>query len=216
MTTPGLVIFDCDGVLVDTERTTNEVLANSVTRYGLPITPDEAIKLFAGGTIKSAGEEAERRGANLPDDWVEQTYAEIFAALREGVEVIPGVFPLLDLLDARGIAIAVASNGPVAKMEITLRPSGLWDRFDGRIYSGHDHGPKPAPDMILKILSDAGVEAREAVMIDDMASGCLAARAAGVRCLGYVADGDPSRLDGTDAQRIIDLGEVCDLIGLER
>ena len=212
--TPKLVIFDCDGVLVDTEGITNEVLAENVTRHGLPLTPDQAIDLFGGGTIKSAGEEAIRRGAILPPTWVEDTYEEIFAALRQGVDVIPGVLALLHRLESEGIAIAVASNGPLAKMEITLKPSGLWSIFDGRIYSGHQHGPKPAPDMVVRIMADAGVTGGETVMIDDMAAGCLAARAAGVRCLGYVADGDPSRLDGTAAELIFDLEEVPSLIGL--
>lgn len=213
--TPALVIFDCDGVLVDTETVGNTVIASSLSRCGLKITPDEAISYFAGGTIAAVAEEAERRGAVLPDNWVAQTYAEIFARLREGVAVINGVFPLIDRLDALGIARAVASNGPMEKMQITLGPSGLWDRFAGRIYSGHDHGPKPAPDMIYRIMADAGVTPAQTVMIDDMPSGCQAAHAAGIRCLGYIADGDSNRLEGTGAEPIHTMQAVAAALGLQ-
>lgn len=197
--TPKLVIFDCDGVLVDTETLTSEVIARNLNRHGFAITPDETHRLFAGGTIASAGAEAVRQGANLPESWVDEMYAEIFTHLRAGVAVIDGVEALIDLLEQHGIAMAIASNGPLAKMEITLRPSGLWDRFAGRIYSGHDHRPKPAPDMLLTIMDDAGVSAGDTIMIDDMPTGCRAAQAAGIRCFGYVADGDPNRTAGTDA-----------------
>ncbi|WP_341368007.1 HAD family phosphatase [Yoonia sp. BS5-3] len=196
---PELVIFDCDGVLVDTENLTCRVISLNLNRHGFAITPEDTHTLFAGGTIASAGAEAVRRGASLPADWVDQMYTEIFDALRQGVDVIDGVTELIDLLAQNGVAMAIASNGPVAKMEITLRPSGLWDAFAGRIYSGHDHTPKPAPDMLLRIMEDAEVSAAQTVMIDDMPSGCQAARAAGITCFGYVADGDPARIDGTGA-----------------
>ena len=193
-----LVIFDCDGVLVDTERSGNDVLAANLTRHGLSISGDQTHTLFAGGTMQSVGEEVLKKGIALPENWLDEVYQEIFAKFREGVEVIPGVFDLLDRLGDRKIAIA--SNGPMAKMEVTLKPSGLWDRFAGRIYSGHDHGPKPRPDMIKRIMADAGVPPEHTLMIDDMPTGCRAAQAAGIRCYGFVIEGDPARLDGTDAK----------------
>lgn len=196
---PELVIFDCDGVLVDTEPVTDAILADNLTRHGLPIFADEVHRLFAGGTMAGVGIEARRRGANLPDDWLDQIYAAVFAGLRQGVPVMPGVMDLIDACDQAGVKRAIASNGPMAKMEISLPPSGLWDLFEGRIYSGHDHGPKPRPDMLLKIMADAGVSANKTVMIDDMPAGFRAAHAAGIRCLAYVADGDPTRVDGTGA-----------------
>ncbi|MEM9785457.1 MAG: HAD-IA family hydrolase [Pseudomonadota bacterium] len=210
--TPELVIFDCDGVLVDTELATNTVIAENLQNYGLQITPDETISLFAGGTMKSAGQEAQRRGAILPANWLNEIYDQVFARLREGVDVIDGVWPLLDRLgDTR---IAIASNGPMEKMEVTLKPSGLWDHFAGRIYSGHDHGPKPAPDMLLTIMEDAGVSVAETVMIDDMPSGCRAAQAAAIRCFGYVAQGDPTRIHGTGAIPVTCLSAVVSALDL--
>ncbi|MCK0095908.1 HAD family phosphatase [Yoonia sp. F2084L] len=211
---PKLVIFDCDGVLVDTEAVTNTVIADFLGRHGLVIPPDEIITLFSGGTMASVGVEAAKRGAQLPDGWLDQIYGVVFDALRQGVEVIAGVNDLIDLLVAHDIGIAIASNGPIPKMEISLGPSGLWSRFEGRIYSGHQHGPKPKPDMLFQIMRDFGVTASETVMIDDMPSGCRAAQAACVQCYGYVADGDPTRLDGTKAIKVTTMREVASALGL--
>ena len=211
---PKLVIFDCDGVLVDSEPVTDRAMALNLARYGLTLSESEVHKLFVGGTIKGAGEEATRMGANLPENWVDEMYGETFAALRQGVDVLPGVYGLLDKITAQGIKIAIASNGPVAKMEITLPPVDLWDRFAGRIYSGHDHGAKPAPDMILKIMADAGVRPADTVMIDDSMPGCLSAINAGARCLGFVADGDPTRFDNTPIEPVAHMDDIAGLIGL--
>ncbi len=210
--TPELVIFDCDGVLVDTEMATNTVIAENLQSYGLQITPDETITLFAGGTMQAAGQEAARRGAILPTNWLDEIYDQVFARLRQGVAVIEGVWDLLDRLGDTHIAIA--SNGPMAKMEVTLKPSGLWDHFAERIYSGHDHGPKPAPDMLIRIMKDAGVNAAQTVMIDDMPSGCRAAQAAGVRCFGYVAAGDPARIKGTGAVPVTSMVAIAKMLNL--
>lgn len=212
--TPKLVIFDCDGVLVDTETVTNQIIANFLGQHGLTITPDQIITLFSGGTMASVGVEAAKRGAQLPEGWLNDIYGQVFDVLRQGVEVIAGVENLIDRLTAQGIAIAIASNGPLEKMEITLRPSGLWGRFDGRIYSGHQHGPKPKPDMLFTIMDDAGVAPGQTLMIDDMPSGCRAAQAAGVRCFGYVADGDLSRLEGTGALNVMSMDAIADLLEL--
>mgnify|MGYP000268023846 CR=1 FL=1 len=212
--TPKLVIFDCDGVLVDTETVTNTVIADFLGQYGLTIPTNEIITLFSGGTMASVGVEATKRGARLPEGWLDGIYERVFDALRRGVAVIEGVENLIDHLTAQGIAIAIASNGPMQKMEITLRPSGLWKQFEGRIYSGHQHGLKPKPDMVFKIMADAEVAPAQTVMIDDMPTGCRAAQAAGVRCLGYVADGDPDRLLGTGAVNVKSMDTIVDLLEL--
>lgn len=212
--TPKLVIFDCDGVLADTEPVSDRVISANLARHGLQIAPDEVHRMFAGGTLKGVGETARQMGAELPPDWVDGMYAEVFDALAAGVPVMPGVADLIARLDAAGIARAIASNGPVRKMEISLSPSGLFTKFAGRIYSGHDHGPKPAPDMLLRIAADLGVAPADAVMIDDMPAGFKAAKAAGMRCFGYVADGDPARIGDTGAIPVTQFSEIADALGL--
>ena len=212
--TVDLVIFDCDGVLVDSEPATDVVISDFLNAYGLPVTPSEVHSLFVGGTMASVGEEAMRRGAQLPEGWLEALYDRVFTRLGQGVPVIAGVTEMIDLLDARGIARAIASNGPVRKMEITLTPSGLLNRFAPHIYSGHDHGPKPAPDMIYRIMADLGIDPTRAVMIDDTSTGCRAAQAAGIRCFGFAPDGGAARFAGTGAEMIRSLDEVQDRLGL--
>ncbi len=212
--TVDLVIFDCDGVLVDSEPATDVVIADFLTAHGLPLAAAEVHALFVGGTIQGVGEEAMRRGATLPDGWLKTLYGLIFDRLAAGVPVIDGVFPLIDKLDDLGVAKAIASNGPLQKMEISLGPSGLWARFHPAIYSGHDHGPKPAPDMIWQIMADCGVGPDRAVMIDDTATGCRSAQAAGIRCFGYAPDGGAGRFAGTGAEVITHLADVPGLLDL--
>lgn len=212
---PRLVIFDCDGVLVDTESTTNAILSANLARHGLAIAPEECHALFSGGTMQGAGEEARKRGAELPAGWLDDIYEEIFEGLRGGAPVIGGIPDVLDRLDAEGIASAIASNGPPEKMALSLGPSGLHARFEGRIYSRVTHGPpKPDPAMLLAACADAGVSPKDAVMIDDSPAGLLAAARAGVRPIGYANPALPPRLDAATYEIITDMSQLLPRIGL--
>jgi len=195
--TPKLVIFDCDGVLVDTEPTTDRVMSANFARYGLDLPPEKVGALFIGGTMKGAGEVAVSMGAQLPDDWMDIITAEVNEALSAGVDVFDGIIPLVDDLAKAGVATAIASNGPLGKMRVSLGPSGLWDRFDGRIHSGRDGGPKPLPNMLLASCTAAGVRPDQAVMIDDTQAGWKAAQAAGMPCFAFLPGKDkPADLFG--------------------
>ena len=209
---PKLVIFDCDGVLVDSEGPVAEVVAESLGRHGLPLSPEEVDRLFTGGTMDGTAAGARAMGARLPETWVADTYGEIYARLRLGVPVIPGVLDLIAALDAAGIPRWVASNGAFEKMRITLAPSGLWDLFDGRILSREILPAKPAPDMILHAMAATGVGPAQTVMIDDSVTGCTAARNAGVRCLGFDPRGDGARLAAAGAEVVRSMAEVRALL----
>ena len=212
--TPDLVIFDCDGVLVDTEPVTDRIIAANLTRHGLPIRPEEIHTLFAGGTLKAVGEEAARRGARLPPDWLEAAYEEVYAGLRNGVPVIHAVVDLIDRLEAAGVPTAIASNGPMAKMKISLAASGLWQRFAGRIHSAYDHAPKPAPDMLLHAMRVAGANPARTWMVDDMPAGWRAAQAAGCGCFAYVADGGPARAEGYPVTPVTRMDQIAVMLGV--
>lgn len=212
---PDLVIFDCDGVLVDSEPPSMEVLTDDLRARGLPLDVAEAELLFTGGTMASAGAEARRRGADIPEGWTDTIYAKLYARLAQGVPVIPGVIDLLDKLDAAGIPYCVGSNGAEEKMQITLTPSGLWDRMQGKLFSAHTYGTaKPAPDLYLIAARGQGVPPARTTVIDDSPSGVRAAQAAGMRCLGFAARTDPARLVAHGAIPVTTMAEAATQLGL--
>lgn len=192
---PKMVIFDCDGVVVDSEKVTNIVLQDNLERYGLRVEIDDILRLFVGGTISGVGEQAREMGADLPVDWVDQMYGEMFTALADQVEPVVGIVEVLDRLDQAGIPYAIGSNGPHAKMDITLERCGLAERFEGLRFSREDvANPKPAPDVYLKAAQQAGVDPKDCVVVEDSPSGAKAGQAAGMRVFGYVEHGDASRM----------------------
>jgi HAD superfamily hydrolase (TIGR01509 family) len=212
--TPGLVIFDCDGVLVDTEHTTNTVISQNLARYGLAITPKDCLSLFVGGTMEAAGHQAQRLGADLPENWLSEIYSEMFAVLKQGVAVIDGVVAVLDRLEALGVATCVASNGPENKMDVTLAPSGLLKRFEGRIFSAHRYDTaKPEPELLLIAARHMGVSPEQCVMIDDSPAGVIAAKRAGMRAIGYDDQDDAQRLEKHGAEVISHMAELLPLLG---
>lgn len=213
---PAAVLFDCDGVLVDSEPITDRVIAANLTRHGLPLAPEAIHDLFRGGTMAGVGDEARRRGADLPEDWVEEVYGEMFAALALGTPLIPGIPALLDALDAARIPYAVGSNGPQRKMAVTLgQHPDLYRRLAGRIFSRHDVGrPKPAPDLYLHAAAALAAAPAACVVIEDSPTGVRAAVAAGMACFGYAPQGDGARLAAVGARPFRHMDELPALLGL--
>lgn len=209
MKTVDLVIFDCDGVIVDSEGLLNEIVAKSLTDHGLPISAEECHRRFVGGTMYILRDRAIEAGAKLPENWVNEIYAEIFERLRQGVDVSKGFVELIDNLEEHGVKIAVASNGPMDKMRASLGPSGLFDRLDGRIFSAHDHNTaKPEPKLLELAAQAAGVAIERAVMVDDSPAGVGAARAAGMRFVGYAEHGNEDKLTEEGADIVYSMREL--------
>ncbi|MEM8979001.1 MAG: HAD-IA family hydrolase [Pseudomonadota bacterium] len=209
------VLFDCDGVVVDSERLSNTVLRDDLAERGLDLPLRDIMDLFVGGTIEGAGREAAKRGAQIPDTWLSEVYAKIYDLLSREVTLIPGITEVLDALDAAGIPYAMGSNGSVEKMQITLGKTGLLERFEGRLYSGQELGaPKPAPDVYLKAAGD--VPASACVVIEDSASGAKAAKAAGMACFGFTYDTEPARLDGLVTEMFDDMAHLPAMLGLTK
>jgi len=215
LTTPSAVLFDCDGVLVDSEPITDSVLIANLAGYGLHLAPEQVTKMFTGGTIKGVEQSARSMGADLPADWIDRIYAATFEHLQAGTPLIDGVPEVLDALDLRGIPYAIGSNGPMAKMRITLGQHGLWDRFQGRIFSCHEHGDaKPAPDLYLRGAAATGQRPEDCVVIDDSVAGCRAGVAAGSRTIGFAHASDPESLRAVGADPVTSMAEVRALLGL--
>lgn len=212
---PGLVIFDCDGVLVDSEPTSNLAIAENLTRRGLPMTQDKAMALFVGGTMVNVMTKARGMGADLPDDWIDEIYAEVYARLKAGVNAVEGIKSLLDRLDQAEIPSCVASNGSEDKMRITLGQTGLWDRFADRMFSAHTLGTaKPDPDLFLAAAAHFSIPPKNCVVVEDSTSGVTAAIRAEMRCLGYAAHDDGAALGSLGAEVFHQMSEAPGLLGL--
>ncbi len=208
-----LVIFDCDGVLVDSEVLSNQVMVDNFTRYGLHLSLIECMSLFVGGTMSGVQDKARALGADLPDDWTEQIYAEIYAALKAGTPLVEGIPDLLAQLDAQGIPYCVASNGRPEKMQITLGQNGLWERFKDVMFSAHELGAgKPEPTLFLTAARHFG--AQNPVVIEDSENGVTAAIRADMRCLAYAAHDDGARLAALGGEVFTDMSRVPGLLGL--
>lgn len=207
---PDLVIFDCDGVLVDSETITNQLLRDDLAARGLDLPLDQIMALFVGGTMKSVGVEAAKMGADIPVGWVDDFYERMYAALEEGTPLIAGVPQMLHALDEAGVPYAVGSNGSEVKMRTTLgQHPRVWARLKDRLYSAHTLGvAKPAPDLFLKAASDAGVAPKRCAVIDDSPSGCRAGVAAGMRCLGLAEHDDGARLKALGAEVVHSLAQA--------
>ncbi len=190
-----LVIFDNDGVLVDSEPVANAILAELLTGYGLEVTSQDCIERYLGNTLGRVRDLVEADlGHPIPDDF-EVTYrASVYPRLAESVTAIPGVAGVLDRLDAAGVASCVASSAIHQRIQITLTTAGLIGRFADRLFSAEDVGRgKPAPDLFLHAAATLGVEARRCAVVEDAPAGVEAANAAGMTAFGYAAL-TPSRL----------------------
>ena len=187
--TPSAVLFDCDGVIVDSEGPTFTLVIADLAAHGLPLTRHQLETDFIGGTIEQLADRARARGASLPETWVQDFYARLYRILETESPLMPGVTEVFDRLDAAGIPFAVASNGTAEKMRISLGQKGLLPRFRA-VLSGQEIGrPKPLPDIYLMAASACGAAPQDCVVIEDSPAGARAAIAAGIRCLGYAPQG---------------------------
>ena len=213
---PRLVIFDCDGVLVDSERIAVRVDALVLADLGWPLGEAEIVERFVGRPDEYMVAEIEARlGRRLPEDWEEpyrHLYREAFEAELRPVE---GVVEVLDGIDAMGLPACVASSGTHAKMRQTLGLTGLYGRFEGRVFSSSEvEGGKPAPDLFLHAAERMGMAPASCAVVEDSFWGVEAARAAGMRAFGYAGGlTSASRLEGTNTVVFKDMRELPALLG---
>ncbi len=214
--TPSLIIFDCDGVVVDSEPMTHQLLRDDLATHGLDMTVAQVTQTFIGGTMSGVAAKARSLGAVLADDWVAQFYDRLYLRLAEGTALITGIPALLDRLDARAVPYCIASNGRMAKMRITLgQHPGIWARLEGRLFSAeHVAAPKPAPDLFEHAARSLGHAPGACVVIEDSATGARAARAAGMRCYGYAPDGGGAYLAAEGATPFHAMADLPELLQL--
>ncbi|MGO8913552.1 MAG: HAD family hydrolase [Bradyrhizobium sp.] len=179
-----LIIFDCDGVLVDSEVISCRVHADVLTRYGYPISAEQVRQRFLGRTAHDATAEVERElGRPLAEAYDLERRTALLAALADTVEAIPHLHGALDAINAR---ICVASSAAHEKIFTTLSRTGLYERFAPNIFSGSQvsHG-KPAPDLFLFAAGQMATPPRQCLVIEDSVPGVTGALAAGMTVLGF-------------------------------
>jgi len=212
---PSLVIFDCDGVLVDTEQLANRLLARVLTEEGFPVTYEESRRLFVGKTMEAVSSHVvSATGRPMRADWVDYIRSKTLEAFAGGIDAVPGVREVLETLQAKGVPYCVASSGKFEKMRFTLGSSGLLPFVEDLLFSAEEvaHG-KPAPDLFLHTAARMGHAPSACVVIEDSVPGVEAAVAAGMPVLGYA--GDPhTDAEGLKAKGAHVFNDMSALIGL--
>lgn len=207
-----LVIFDCDGVLVDSERLAIKVDVAVLARLGWPLSEAEVVERFVGVSDEHFRREVESHlGRQLPDDW-EAEFEPLYRSAFEA-ELRP-VAGIVEALDSITYPTCVASSGTHEKMRFTLGLTGLYGRFEGRIFSATEVARgKPAPDVFLHAAERMAVEPAACVVVEDSAMGVAAARAAGMRVLAYAGGVTPAaRLRGPGTTLFEHMRELPELL----
>jgi HAD superfamily hydrolase (TIGR01509 family) len=184
-----LVIFDCDGVLVDSERIAIQTESETVTALGWPLSEADIVDLFVGRSVQYMQAEVERH-IGRPVDWAVEVEPRYYERLARDLVPVAGV---VEALDRIAITSCVASSGSHDKMRFTLGLTGLWERFAGHIFSADDvaHG-KPAPDVFLHAAECMGVAPPRCAVIEDSSSGVTAAMAAGMSVFAFAGGVTPA------------------------
>jgi HAD superfamily hydrolase (TIGR01509 family) len=197
----GLVIFDCDGVLVDSEPIADRLVSAELGRLGWALTPAEAGRMFLGMTLANMIPVIEARlGRKLPEGWELMIIDKTMAAMAAEATPIPGALEALGALSAIGLAWRVASNSSHDEMRVKFARIGAGELVAGRLHSHRDVArPKPAPDLFLAAAAAEGVAPDACVVVEDSVVGVRAAMAAGMDCLGYAARSDGAALRAAGA-----------------
>jgi HAD superfamily hydrolase (TIGR01509 family) len=191
-----LVIFDCDGVLVDSEPIANRVVAAELTQLGWPMTAEACCERFLGLNLASMVPliEAELRRP-LPPQWERGLAEQLVTVLGEEVELIQGAAAALAETTQLGLPWRIASNSSHAELRAKFGRNGLGDLVADRLHSHHDvPRGKPAPDLFLAAAAAEGVTPDACLVIEDSVPGVRAAMAAGMTCLGFCPHGDGAHL----------------------
>lgn len=215
------VLFDCDGVLVDSEGITNGVLRDMLEELGWKLSPQECMRLFVGKAVKDEGALIEARtGRPLSQEWLAEFRERRNAGLVERVGPIPNAVDAVAALHARYAGrIACCSGADRFKVELQLRKCGLLDYFEGRVFSGHEMPrSKPHPDVYLAAMRQLGVRPERCAVVEDTVTGATAGVAAGATVFGYsppeAGHDVPGALRAAGAATIFtDLAELPALLG---
>ncbi|PHY95022.1 phosphatase [Acetobacter pomorum] len=180
-----LIIFDCDGVLVDSEETCCRISAEEARRAGMDVPDEQAVKVFSGMALPGIQNMIEQKtGVHLGHDWAAMMQKRFVAAMKNGVEPVEGVYDMLNSIRKLGVPVRVASNSSQEEMDAKFSITNLETFFEKRIHSARDMGiPKPNPAVYLKAAEEEGVSPSECLVLEDSDTGARAAVDAGMTCV---------------------------------
>jgi HAD superfamily hydrolase (TIGR01509 family) len=206
-----LIIFDCDGVLMDSEPISNRIMAEVLTENGLPMTLEACYEHFMGRNMSDCIHIlATRFGHTVTPTFVDNVRQRTLDALREEIEPIPGVAAALDRIPG---PVCVASSGQLVKMRTTLHLTGLLHHFEDRLFSAAEMARgKPHPDIFLHAAETMGAEPRACAVIEDSPAGVQAGIAAGMTVFGYAALTNAGQLSADGARIFTDMQLLPDLL----
>jgi HAD superfamily hydrolase (TIGR01509 family) len=213
-----LVIFDCDGVLIDSEALCDRVVSGELHRAGWDLSPADCHRLFLGLTFPDTQKAAEAHlGGSLGADWVDRVVRRVTEVMAAEAEAIPGARAALQATTALGLPFRIASNSSHTEMAAKFTRAGLSDLVKGRIHSAYDmialgKRGKPDPDLFLAAASAEGVPPDACVVIEDSVPGVRAAIAAGMTCLGFSPDNDGAHLRQAGALPFRSMSALPDLL----
>ena len=218
MTRLRIVIFDCDGVLIDSEPVCNRVVAEALTRLGWPMTAEICEQRFVGMSFHDMQPVVEARlGRALPASWIADLTTDVARTMETEAVVVPGAEAAIRAVADLGLDWRVASNSSHQEMAAKFGRTGLTELVAGRLHSSDDAiaeggRGKPAPDVFLRAAKSAGAAPSECLVIEDSVHGARAAKAAGMTCLGFCPNGDGALLQAEGAVLFRSLRDLPDLL----
>ena len=210
------MIFDCDGVLVDSVPLINSAMSRAFAAFGLQISPDEVQRHFRGLLNAEITElVASRWGVKLPENFTEVIAEAEWAAMIQGLQPTPGAASAVRAVVESGTATCVASNGTFEEIEHRLTLTGLITWFEGRMFSAMAvPRPKPHPDVFLHAADTMGYPPSECVVVEDSPAGIQAGVSAGMRVLAYTGGADDGTVSVPGVESFTSLSSLPELLGL--
>ena len=217
LTPPRLVIFDCDGVLVDSEPLIERAFLRVMGRYGLRLGPADYRDTFKGISIRRTVDILMARwGESLPADIGEVIDSGEWEEMERGLQAVAGAADAVRSVVSAGMEVCVGSNGSPDAITQRLRLTGLYGWFEGRLFSATLVArPKPYPDVFLHAAETMGFAPSECAVIEDSDAGVQAGLSAGMRVLAYVASSASNVSGSREVERFTDMASVPALLGID-
>ena len=212
---PAAVLFDCDGVLADSEALVNHLVAEDLTARGWRLSGEQARETFLGMAVPDMLPVIEARVGPLPPDWTLALSRRIATRLMAELEPVPGAIAAVRAVLAAGLPVAVASNSGRAELMAKLARLGLAEAFAGRAFSFEEVArPKPAPDLYLAAARACGADPARCVVVEDSLLGAEAGIAAGCWVLGLTRGTDARVFEAVGAEPLAAMEELPARLGL--